>query len=80
MVIGHLGRLKCLDEENIGPRATVGEGLGDEDVVVVGVQSIGSVLALDEHLSWSMESKVMACLDHLRGRDASSLERATFTS
>ena len=41
-------------------------------LLMVGVQSIGSVTAAAENLSWSMESKVMACLGHLRGRDRGS--------
>ena len=43
-------------------------------------QSIGRAAAVAAHLSWSDELKVMAHLDHLSGRVASSLGRAAFTS
>ena len=49
-------------------------------LLMTGVQSIRSELAVAAHLSWSEELKVMAYLDHLSGRVASSLGSATFTS
>ena len=47
---------------------------------MMGEQSIGRSPAVAAHLSWSDEMKVMAHLDHLSGRVASSLGRAAFTS
>ena len=47
---------------------------------MMGEQSIGRAPAVAAHLSWPEELKVMAHLDHLRGRVASSLGRAAFTS
>ena len=49
-------------------------------MLMTGEQSIGSTPAVVAHLSWSEELKVMAHADHLRGRVASSLGRAAFTS
>ena len=49
-------------------------------LLMTGEHSIGSALVVATHLSWSAELKVMAHLDHLSGRVASSLGRATFTS
>ena len=49
-------------------------------MLMMGEQSIGRAPAVAAHLSWSAELKVMAHLDHLRGRVASSLVRAAFTS
>ena len=49
-------------------------------MLMTGEQSMGSALAVAAHLSWSAELKVMAYLDHLSGRVASSLGRAAFTS
>ena len=49
-------------------------------MLMTGEQSIGRVPAVAVHLSWSAELKVMAHLDHLSGRVASSLGRAAFTS
>ena len=49
-------------------------------MLMTGEQSIGRVPAVAAHLSWSAELKVMAHLDHLSGRMASSLGRVAFTS
>ena len=49
-------------------------------LLMTGEQSIGKAPAVVAHLSWSDELKVMAHLDHLSGRVASSLGRAAFTS
>ena len=49
-------------------------------LLMMGEQSMGSTPAVAAHLSRSEESKVMAHLDHLRGRVASSLGSAAFTS
>ena len=49
-------------------------------MLMMGEKSIGSAPVVATHLSWSDELKVMAHLDHLSGRVASSLERAAFTS
>ena len=49
-------------------------------MLMTGEHSIGRAPAVDAHLSWSAELKVMAYLDHLSGRVASSLGRAAFTS
>ena len=49
-------------------------------MLMTGEQSIGRAPAVAVHLSWSAELKVMAHLDHLSGRVASSLGRAAFTS
>ena len=49
-------------------------------MLMTGEQSIGKAPAVVAHLSWSDELKVMAHLDHLSGRVASSLGRAAFTS
>ena len=49
-------------------------------MLMTGEQSIGRAPAVAAHLSWSAELKVMAHLDHLSGRVASSLGRAAFTS
>ena len=51
-----------------------------ETLLMVGVNSMGSTLEVVQHLRWSLESKVMAYCDHLRGHTASSLGRAAFTS
>ena len=32
LIVGHMEHLKSLDEEDIEPRATIDECLGDEDV------------------------------------------------
>ena len=49
-------------------------------MLMKGEQSIGRAPAVAAHLSWYDERKVMAHLDHLSGRVASSLGRAAFTS
>ena len=49
-------------------------------LLMTGEQSTGSAPAVATHLSWSEELKVMAHLDHLRGRVASGLGSAAFTS
>ena len=49
-------------------------------MLMMGEQSIGRMLVVAAHLSWSDELKVMLHLDHLSGRVASSLGRAAFTS
>ena len=49
-------------------------------MLMTGEQSIGRARAVATHLSWSAELKVMAHLDHLSRRVASSLGRAAFTS
>lgn len=49
-------------------------------LLMMGEQSIVSAPVVAAHLRWSEESKVMAHLDHLRGRVASGLGSAAFTS
>ena len=49
-------------------------------LLMTGEKSMGSAPAVAMHLSQSVESKVMAHLDHLRGRIASGLGSAAFTS
>ena len=49
-------------------------------MLMTGEQSIRRTPTVAAHLSWSAELKVMAYLDHLSGRVASSLGRAAFTS
>ena len=49
-------------------------------MLMTGDQSIMRAPGVAAHLSWSAELKVMAHLDHLSGRVASSLGRAAFTS
>ena len=49
-------------------------------MLMTGEHSIGRAPEVVVHLSWSDELKVMAHLDHLSGRVASSLGRAAFTS
>ena len=49
-------------------------------MLMMGEQSIGRAPAVAAHLSWFAELKVMAHLDHLSGRVASSLERTALTS
>ena len=49
-------------------------------MLMTGEKSIRRTPAVAAHLSWSAELKVMAYLDHLSGRVASSLGRAAFTS
>ena len=49
-------------------------------LLMTGDQSMGSTPTVAAHLSRSEESKVMAHLDHLRGRVASGLGSAAFTS
>ena len=49
-------------------------------MLMTGEQSIGRAPAVAAHLSWSAELKVIAHLDHLSGRVASSLGRTAFTS
>ena len=49
-------------------------------LLMMGEQSMGSVPEVAAHLSRSEESKVMAHLDHLRGRVASGLGSTAFTS
>ena len=48
-------------------------------MLMMGEQSIGRAPTVAAHLSWSDELKVMAHLDHLSGRVASSLGRTAFT-
>ena len=49
-------------------------------LLMTGEQSIGRTPAIVAHLRWFVELKVMAYLDPLSGRVASSLGRAAFTS
>ena len=49
-------------------------------MLMTGEQSIGRAPVVAAHLSWSAELKVMAYLDHLSGRVASSRGRTAFTS
>ena len=49
-------------------------------LLITGEQSIGSAPTVAAHLSWFDELKVMAHLDHLRGREASVFGRTPFTS
>ena len=74
LVVWHLEAVECLDGQDIKPYAAVDEGLGDL------YAAIGRAPAVAAHLSWSAELKVMAHLDHMSGRVASSLGRIAFTS
>ena len=78
-MIWHLESVERLNVENIAPRYTINESL-ESSLLMTGKQSIESAPAVAAHLSWFDELKVMAHLDHLSGRVASSLGRGTFTS
>ena len=49
-------------------------------MLMTGEHIIGRAPTVATHLRWSDELKVMAHLDHLSGRVASSLGRTVFTS
>jgi len=79
-VIRHLEHVERLDIENIEPCAAINECLGDEYVAKDGREEHWECADVAAHLSWSVESKVMAYLDHLSGCVASSLGRDVFNS
>ena len=80
LVVWHLESVERLDKKNINPALPSMRVLVTVTLLITGEQSMGSAPAVAAHLSRSVESKVMAHLDHLRGRVASRLGSATLTS